>query len=441
MLPTRSRLLSTTLVTLLVLTAFLVGYQANSGHSGGIKPAWAAIFSPGQLDDTVSLKPVQLFQEAYSTVMAEYVDEIKNPDDLTYAAIRGMLQEIHDPYTRFMNPKEFQAFNDDGAGHFAGIGATLKTTEVPTVKTDKGETPKDAVTCPVCGTKITDIKAFRITIMEPLPGSPAKAAGLQPGDYILKVDDTSTEGMTVSDAADKIRGPIGTKVVLTIERSGVDKPLTVTIMRANIEVPAVESKMLDDKIGYLRILSFNEKTSPETRAAILDLNKAGARGMVLDLRSNPGGRLDECIKVSSMFLGAKDNVIVSTKGRNRQERKELRIGEQLFDKPMVVLVNKGSASASEILTGALMDYKRATVIGETTFGKALVQTVIPLDGGRSAMPVTTARYYTPTGFDLNKRGLTPNVVVELSKDAKELNEKDNQAQEAIRILQEKMAGK
>lgn len=438
-----ARSLKTTIVILLMLTAFLVGYQANGRHSPGMSPLWASMIpmgSGGLLDDSVSLKPVQLFQDAFTAVQAEYVDPITNPDELTYAAIRGMLQQIHDPYTRFMDPKEYKEFSDENAGHFAGIGATLKMVETPVAKDANGNAPKDAITCPVCGTKINDVKAFHVTIVEPLPGTPAKAAGLQPGDVILKVDDTNTDGMTVSDVADKIRGPEGTKVRLTVQREGTDKPIEVTLTRANIEVPAVQSKVLDGNIGYLRLMSFNEKTVEETRAALLDFNKAKVRGVLLDLRSNPGGLLTECVKVASMLLPPENKVIVFTKGRNRQRHDEVRVGDQLYNGPIVVMVNKGSASASEILTGALKDYKRATITGETTFGKALVQTVIRLGDPDKpcAMPVTTARYYTPSGYDLNKRGITPDVVVELDKNAKELNEKDNQSQAALRILNDQI---
>lgn len=431
------RFLSTVTSILLILAAFLVGYNVNGNHAGsGIAPVWA---SNSRLEET-SLKPVQLFQDALTAVQAKYVDPITNSDQLTYAAIRGMLAEIHDPYTRFMDPKELKDFNNETEGHFAGIGATLKMTELPALKNEKGEVPKESVTCPICGTKITDLKLFRITVVEPLPGSPAKVAGILPGDNILKVNGVSTEGMTVSDTADKIRGPEGTKVTLSIERNGSDKPFDMTITRADIEVPAVQQKILEGNIGYLRLYSFNEKTVPETRSALLDFEKAHIRGLVLDLRSNPGGLLTECVHVASMLLPPENKVIVSTKGRDRMARDEVRVDSQLYRGPMVVLVNKGSASASEILTGALKDYHRATIIGETTFGKALVQTVIPL-GDRDnlcAMPVTTARYYTPSGYDLNKKGITPDKVVELSKDAKEIDEKDNQATEALKLLKEEI---
>lgn len=439
-----ARFVNSTAIILLIFTAFFLGYQLHSSHPMGMSQVWAAML-PANSDDLLStpssLKSMQLMQQAFSIVQAEYVDPVTNTDQLTYAAIRGMLQEIHDPYTRFMDPKEYKEFSDDNAGHFAGIGATLKVVEKPLVTTEKGAPPKDAVKCPVCGTTITDIKDFRITVVEPLPGTPAKLAGILPGDYIAKINDIPTMGMTVSDAAGKIRGPEGTKVALTIERSGQEKPLIITIIRANIEVPAVDAKIIEGNIGYLRLLSFNEKTVEQTRAALLDFNKANVHGVVLDLRSNPGGLLTECVKVASMLLPKKEKVIVFTKGRNRARHDENRVGDQLYTGPLVTLVNKGSASASEILSGALKDYQRSKIVGETTFGKALVQTVILLGDSdhRCAMPVTTARYYTPSGFDLNKKGITPTNIVELDKDVKELSEKDNQAVAALHILRDEMA--
>jgi len=435
------RHLNVILIVLLMLTAFLVGYQAH-GNGSGIRPVWAAMASPGALgntlDDSISLRPVQLFQEAFNRVQTEYVTPVTNTDELTYAAIRGMLAKLNDPYTRFMDPTEFAKFNSDNRGFFAGIGATLNMTEIPGTAINEGKGTTAPVSCPVCGTVISDTKQYRVTVVEPMPKSPAEAAGLQPDDYILKVDDMATDGLMIDEVVEKIRGPEGTKVTLTLARKGIKEPIVVSLTRANIEVPAVESKILNDNIGYLRLHSFNEKTVNETRAALMDFNRANVRGILLDLRNDPGGLLFECIKISSMFLPAEDKVIVSTRGRDGQNQDETRIGQQIFNKPMVVLVNKGSASASEILTGALKDYKRATVIGESTFGKALVQTVIRLSGG-SAMAVTTAHYYTPSGFDLNKKGITPDKVVELDKDAKLISEKDNQALAAIRILNEEMA--
>ncbi len=438
----QSRVLSHLTTVLLIGTALIVGYYAGGGS--GATPLWHAAFAaPGTLahatlDDSVNLKPVQLYQEALTRLQSEYVEPIQHPEQLTYGAIRGMLAVVNDPYTRFMDPKEFKDFNSENAGRFAGIGATLSLTEIPMPATKDGEGTRAPVQCPVCGTIIGAAKYYRVSVVEPLAGSPAKLAGVEAGDVIMKVDDTQTDGLTVSEVADKIRGPEGTKVTLTIARKGSEKPLVVPITRAVIEVPATENKTLEGNIGYLRLFQFNEKTADETRAALADFNKANVRGVVLDLRNNPGGLLTECVRIASMILPAEDKVVVYTKDRNGERENYTHTERQIYEKPLVVLVNKGSASASEILSGALKDYKRATVIGESTFGKALVQTVLRLSDG-SAMAVTTAHYYTPEGHDVGKIGVAPNVVVELSKDAKTTNEKDNQAQEAIRLLKEAIA--
>jgi len=426
---------------LLIGTAFVIGFTIRPGNLH-TQPVFAALAAPGALsatlNDTISLKPIQLYQEALTRLETEYVAPIPHKEELTYGAIRGMLTTVNDPYTRFMDPKEFKDFNSDNEGRFAGIGATLVMSEIPALETKTGEGTHAPVVCPVCGTVITNGKYYRVSVVEPLPGSPAKAAGVQAGDFILKVDDAATDGLNVGEVADKIRGPEGSKVTLTLGRKGIEKPLVLSITRAQIEVPATEHKILDGNIGYLRLLQFNEKTAGETRTALTDFNTANVRGVVLDLRNNPGGLLTECIRIASMMLPDKDKVIVSTKDRAGEVEKFTHTERTIFDKPLVVLVNKGSASASEILSGAIKDYKRGTIIGESTFGKGLVQTVLRLSDG-SAMAITTAHYYTPAGHDIHKIGVMPDVAVELNKDVKTTNETDNQAQEAIRLLKQAIA--
>lgn len=426
--------------SLALAAAFLAGTQTH-GSFGAMRPVWAALATPSTaLDTKVSLRPVQLFQEALSRVQGEYVQPIDEPDKLVYSAIRGMLTPLNDPYTRFMDPKEFAEFNSDNHGSFAGIGATLNMVEIPAQEVKTGEGTTAPVVCPACGTVISNTKHYRISVVEPLPNTPAMRAGLQAGDLIVKVNGESTDGKTVSEVADMIRGEKGTEVTLTIGRKDFEKPKDFTIVRDIIEVPATETKMLDDGIGYLRIMSFNEKTFTETREGLEKLKDQGAKGLLLDLRNNPGGLLRQCQLVSSLFLpdDAANQLIVSTKPRKGPTESINRTGPQVWTKPMVVLVNKGSASASEILSGALKDHKRARIIGEATFGKALVQSVIPLSDG-SAMAITTAHYYTPSGYDVGKRGVPPDDVVELDKDVKTLNEKDNQAQAAIQTLKGEMA--
>jgi carboxyl-terminal processing protease len=327
----------------------------------------------------------------------------------------------------------------DNEGHFAGIGATLSMVEIPALENKAGTGTAAPVKCPACGTEISNIKHYRVEIVEPLPNSPAMKAGLKPHDLILKVDDMATDGLLVNDVASKIRGKEGTQVTLTLMRKGAEKPVTVTITRAQIEVPAVKSKILDGNIGYLHLLQFNEKTVPETSEALKNFRKANVNGVVLDLRNNPGGLLTECIKVASMLLPRDKKVIVYTKNRAGDRDDYTREYDMpIYDFPLVVLVNKNSASASEILSGALKDYDRAKIIGENTFGKALVQTVIPMSD-RSAMAVTTAHYYTPNDVDVAKKGVTPDMVVKLSEDAGGIiSETDNQMLSALKILKEQI---
>ena len=440
----QSKHLTTVTFLLLIAAAFLVGYQLRDQVGGplGIRPVWASLATPtmpaATLDRSISLQPVQLFREALDRVSQEYVEPIQDPSKLVYSAVRGMLLPLNDPYTRFMDPKEYTEFNSDNRGNFVGIGATLDMEEIPALKTKEGEGTVPPVICPSCGAKISDIKHYRIAIVEPLPGSPALKAGVKAGDFIQKVNDAPVDGLTVSEVADRIRGPKDTQVTLVLQRRGEEKPLTVTITRAQIEVPSLKTSTLDGNIGYLHLLVFNEKTSIETRAALETFKKENVRGLVLDLRNNPGGLMMESIRVASMLLPADKQVIVSTKDRRGQVKDNKRLDDQIFDLPLVVLVNKGSASASEILSGALKDYHRGNIIGETTFGKALVQTVIPLSDG-SAMAITTAHYYTPNGNDIGHKGINPDTAVELDKDVRQVSETDNQAQAAIRILKEEMA--
>lgn len=438
----RSKVLTTIAVILLVLAAFLAGFRWHT--NGASRPVYAAAIPAqqealqGTLDDSVTVRPVELYSEALQHLQQEYVGTIDHPEDLTYNAIRGMLATLKDPYTRYMDPKEFADFTSENEGHFAGIGASLINVEVPSVKPAEGQGVMAPVICPCCGAVISDVKYYRVAVAEPLPDTPAAKAGLQPGDFILKVDDTSTTGLLVGDVVDKIRGEAGTKVRLTIARKGTDKPFEVTLTRAQIEVPAVEAKILDNNIGYMHLLSFNEKTAAETRQALNKFKAAHVRGVVLDLRNNPGGLMSESIRIASWLLPSDEKLIVSTKGRDGIDEPYNRTDSPLFTAPLVVLVNKNSASASEILTGALKDYKRAEVVGESTFGKALVQSVIRLSDG-SAMAITTAHYYTPGGHDIAKKGVAPDIAIELDKDVKTVSDNDNQAQKAISILKDEMA--
>jgi len=381
------------------------------------------------------LRPLETFQEVLDDLRQFYVDKVEDSRPLTYGAIRGMLRALDDPYTRFMEAKDYAAFRRESEGHFEGIGATLGMTEVPPVPDATRTLP--TVVCPNCGADL-HAKSYRITVTSPIQGSPAAKAGLKAGDYILKVDGKSTAGMDLSEAVSLIRGQAGTPVTLTVGRKGLAKPFEVKIVRGTIDIPAVEYKMLPGKVGYLRLNIFNEITADKSRKALDDLESQGMEGLLLDLRNNPGGLLGECVEVARQFVSKGPIVYIEERGGKRRSY-DIPDAKRKFAHPMVVLVNKGTASASEILSGAIQDYHLGTIVGTTTYGKGLVQTVMPLSDG-SALSLTTARYYTPKGRDINKKGIEPDRVVELPAEVSELaTDQDTQYQEALKLLRQEIA--
>ncbi len=451
----KSRSISTLITVFLVATAFIVGFSFPGSHfqetRGSLwSPLWSQVIGSAVDHSTIdssSLKPVELYAEVLSRLQDEYIEEINSEraQTITYAAIRGMLHQLNDPYTRFMDPKEFKDFNSDNQGHFAGIGATLTMAEIPALIPKEGEGTSPPIICPVCGNQLSSSKHYRVAIVDTMPNSPAQKAGVQSGDFILSVDEMLTDGLTVSEVTDHIRGTEGTDVKLTLARKGMDKPVIITITRARIEVPSVSYKMLDNNIGYIHLLQFNEKSVEQMKAALTEFNTKNVDGVVLDLRNDPGGLLSECIKIAGMFLPEDKKIIVSTKSRSGKSSPVERQAsdKQIYTKPLVVLVNKGSASASEILSGALKDYGRAPIIGESTFGKALVQTVLRVGdpAAPAAMAITTAHYYTPNGHDVGKVGLPPDIEVKLDEGVLKISESDNQATAALKVLRDKINGK
>jgi carboxyl-terminal processing protease len=333
---------------------------------------------------------------------SEYYDAeaLRNPE-VVYGAIKGAIEPLGDPYTSFVTPQHATVQQEDLSGKFEGIGA------------------------------VVEVRDNRLLIVAPEPGRPAERAGLLPGDHITHVDGVSTEGMSVVDAVARIRGPRGTSVRLTIKREGVPDPFDVTLVREEIKLRYVRWEMLPERIAYLRLTTFGQVTA-DFVAALRQIREREPLGLVLDLRNNPGGYLDAAVDVASQFLDG--GVVAYQEGRNgEREVHEVKRGGLLKDTPMAVLVNKGSASASEIVAGALQDHGRATLVGETTFGKGSVQRIHTLSD-KSSLRITVSRWFTPNGKDLHKKGLDPDIFVASPETPPASHGEDVQLQRAVQHL-------
>ena len=328
-------------------------------------------------------RELNLFGDVFERVRADYVEK---PDDskLIESAINGMLAGL-DPHSSYMDPKSFRDMQVQTRGEFGGLGIEV--------------TMEDGL----------------IKVVAPIDETPAAKAGVMANDIITQLDGEQVQGLTLNQAVEKMRGPVNTKIKLTIMRKGQDKPIEVSITRDIIRVRSVRSQVEGDDVGYIRLTQFNEQTTDGLKKAITDITAKVSndklRGYILDLRNNPGGLLDQAISVSDAFL--QKGEIVSTRGRNPEEtqRFNARPGDLTNGKPMIVLINGGSASASEIVAGALQDHKRVTVIGTRSFGKGSVQTIIPLGSGNGALRLTTARYFTPSGRSIQAKGIVPDIEV------------------------------
>src|SRR5690348_15416993 len=328
-------------------------------------------------------RQLNLFGDVFERVRADYVEK---PDDakLIETAINGMLAGL-DPHSSYMDPKSFRDMQVQTRGEFGGLGIEV--------------TMEDGL----------------IKVVAPIDDTPAQKAGVLANDLITKLDDEQVQGLTLNQAVEKMRGPVNTKIKLTIMRKGQDKPVEISLTRDVIRVKSVRSRVEGDDVGYIRLSQFNEQTTEGLKKAITDITAKVAndklKGYILDLRNKPGGLLDQAISVSDAFL--EKGEVVSTRGRNAEEtqRFNARSGDLTNHKPVIVLVNGGSASASEIVAGALQDHKRATIIGTRSFGKGSVQTIIPLGSGNGALRLTTARYFTPSGRSIQAKGITPDIEV------------------------------
>ena len=365
-----------------------------------------------ELDEAVTEEEIEesdytkanAFQDIMFLLQNYYVEDVEL-DTLIEGAIEGMLNKV-DRYSYFMSPKEFAEMQQEYEGKYGGIGIVITTRD------------------------------NELTIVSPIKNTPGERANLQSGDVIKAIDGEDTAEMSQMKAVDLMRGEEGTDVVLTIKR-GQEDPFEVEITRGDIEVPYVESEMKTDQIGYISLAQFIEDVGSDIEAELAELKAAGAEGIILDLRNNPGGILSESIDVASVFLEQGD--IVSVRQRDETER-VLEVNQRLNtdpEIPLIVLINRGSASGSEIVAGAFQDYQRATIMGTTSFGKGVVQSVIPLQDG-SAVSLTTARYYTPNDSYIHELGIEPDIKVEFDADAA-AEEIDNQLEAAVEEMQKILA--
>lgn len=342
--------------------------------------------STAQSSDDPSFKYLDYFHFVYQTIKLDYVEESK-PKEVFYGAIRGMLNALNDPYTRFLDEEDYTQFNEAVTGQFVGVGIEI------TIKNDE------------------------IIVIAPINGSPAKKAGITSGDRIIKINDTVLTEKNINTVINEIKGTPGSSVKLFVKRDGFPEALEFDLKREAIKISAVHYGMIEEqsRTGYLKITSFYSDTHIDVRKALLDLKKQGAKRLILDLRDNPGGNLDTAINIAELFLDA-GKTIVSTRGREGSgiinEYKTEK--SALYTAPIIMLVNDGSASASEILAGALKDNKRAKLAGEQTFGKALVQKVVDIEKNKTGFTLTILKYYTPSGAMIHKKGIAPDYT--LAKD-------------------------
>ena len=346
---------------------------------------------------------IDLFSEVLEKIKKDYVDDVDQAEVMD-AAINGVLQSL-DPYSAYMSPEMFDNMETETKGAFGGLGIEV------------------------------GMEAGVVKVISPIDDTPASRAGVKAGDYIILIDDIQVQGKTLMEAVNLMRGPVGTPIEITIRRRGKKKAIVLKIVREIIQVKSVTAKVIDNNIGYFRLTSFNENSGQQLKNKIDEIKaENGINRYILDLRNNPGGLLSQAVKISDFFLD--DGEIVSTRGRNKRENRKwfAKKGDQIDGKPLIVLINYGSASASEIVAGALKDHKRAILIGEKSYGKGSVQSIIPLKN-KGAIRLTVSKYYLPSGKSISEVGVIPDFEVEEENEDFVINtESDNQLNFAIKLF-------
>ena len=403
----KKRLSIVIIVGVFILSNILFFYLGSAFTSGtiGLKNVSEAVAK--DVNDIKDIRKYDLLFEVRENLLLRYNGEIDD-NALLEAAIKGMTDSLNDPYTLFMNDKEYSSFVEQISGHFVGIGIQV------------------------------GIKDEKVTVIAPIEGSPAERVGLKSGDVILKVNGEEMAEPKLENTVSKIKGEAGTSVDLTISRG--EEVLDVTIPREEIKTTIVKGEMLEDNVGYIRLSSFDEDSAKQIKEKILQLKGEGMKGLILDLRGNPGGSLSEAIGIASEFV-PKGKVVTYTIDKYDKKQEYKSVGGDAQGLPLVVLIDGGSASASEVLTGALRDYELATIIGTKSFGKGVVQQLINLKDDKGGLKVTTSKYYTPNGENIHKIGITPDIEVTIPEETlnKEYDKSlDTQLIKSIEVIKEKL---
>lgn len=403
----KKRLSIVIIIGVFILSNIVFFYLGSAFTSGSIGLRNVSEAVAKDVSEIKDVKKYDLLFEVRENLLLRYNGEIDD-NALLEAAIKGMTDSLNDPYTLFMNDKEYSSFVEQISGHFVGIGIQV------------------------------GIKDEKVTVIAPMEGSPAERVGLKSGDVILKVNGEEMAEPKLENTVSKIKGEAGTSVDLTISRG--DEVLDITIPREEIKTTIVKGEMLEDNVGYIRLSAFDEDSAKQIKEKIIQLKGEGMKGLILDLRGNPGGSLSEAIGIASEFI-PKGNVVTYTIDKYDKKQEYKSVGGDAQGLPLVVLIDGGSASASEVLTGALRDYELATIVGTKSFGKGVVQQLINLKGDKGGLKVTTSKYYTPNGENIHKIGITPDIEVTIPEETlnKEYDKSlDTQLIKSIEVIKEKL---